>query len=115
MQIILGGMVYDEKKGKGIRRKFLPEPNPTTIDFNKDGTLHTICEKAIELFYKEFKSVSTDDIKIADSSGNVISCDFSQKVSEYYGTNGYLPSRHKLYTVLYLTPKVYTLLHSSLN
>ena len=35
-------MIFDKKKGKGVHRKSLPEPNPVTIDFEKDGTLGNV-------------------------------------------------------------------------
>lgn len=100
-------MIFDKKKGKGVRRKSLPEPNPVTIDFEKDGTLGNVCEKAFQLFFKEFKTISPKDVKIADSSGNLRNCDYSQKVSQFYACNGYLPSRYKLYTVIDFSAKVY--------
>lgn len=41
-------MLFDEKKSKGIRRKSLPEPNPTAVDIDKNATLKNLCEKAME-------------------------------------------------------------------
>lgn len=47
MQVLLGGMIYDPKKEKGIHKKFLPEPNPTQVEFNKAETLLALCEKLL--------------------------------------------------------------------
>lgn len=98
-------MLFDEKKSKGIRRKSLPEPNPTAVDIDKNATLKNLCEKAMELYYKGYSQTALSDIKVADSSGNVLDCDLSQKVSDFYSINGYVPSRYKFYTVLHF-PKV---------
>ena len=70
------------------------------IYIDKDATLLSLCEKTLEHSYKEYTNTSVSDIKIADSSGNVLDCDLSQKVSLFYSSNGFLPSRHKFYTVL---------------
>ncbi|XP_019859118.1 PREDICTED: uncharacterized protein LOC109587313 isoform X1 [Amphimedon queenslandica] len=104
MKILLGGMVYDVKKGKGIRRKFLPEPNPTQVEFNKSDTLLAVCEKAIDLYYREF-DITMSDVFICDSSGVIVECDLQQKLFDYYAVNGYVPSRHKLYTLVKLDSK----------
>ena len=107
--VILGGMLHDEEK-KGIRRKSLPEPNPTQIDIDEDATLLSLCKEALELYYKEYANISVSDIKVADSSGNVLDCDLSQKVSLFYSSNGILPSRHKFYTVLDIS-KVWSIMN----
>ena len=76
-------MVYDVKKGKGIRRKFLPEPNPTQVEFNKNDTLLAVCEKAIDLYYREF-DITMSDVFICDPSGVIVECDLQQKLFDYY-------------------------------
>lgn len=100
-------MVLDTKQNKGIRRKYLPEPNPTKVELEKDSSLVTVFEKSIELYYKEMPNVSVSDVMLADSAGNIIDIkdQDSWKLGDYYSVNQYTPSRHKLYTVVNL-PKV---------
>ena len=95
-------MVFDCKKKKGVRRKFLPELNPTKVEMPKDSTIFDVFEKAIQLYYKEYKDVSYSDVMLADSAGNVITIeDMSRwKLGEYYSKNRFLPSHHKLYTMV---------------
>lgn len=96
--------MYDPKKNKGIRKKFLAEPNPTLVEFEKDATLMAVCKKAIDLYYKECdETVTVDDVKLADSAGNILECSLNQSLFEYYSSHGFIPSRHKLYTALYLS------------
>ena len=92
-------MIFDPKKGKGIRKKFLPEPNPTTVEVEKSDTFFFILRKAIDLFYREF-DISVEDIMFCDSTGAVIKCNLQQKIGEYYFANNFVPSRHKLYTAI---------------
>ena len=103
-QICLGGMIYDPRKNKGVRRKFLPEPNPTKVDMLKDSTIFDVFQKSIELYYKEFSDVKINDVMLADSVGNMIHVDdlSGWKLSDYYSRNQFVPSRRKLYTMIYL-------------
>ena len=98
-------MVYDNKKGKGVRKKFLPEPNPVKIELLKDSTIFDVFQKSIELFYSGF-NVSVNDVMLADSTGNQITTDddiSGWRLGKYYLKNKLIPSRHKLYTMIDLS------------
>lgn len=45
-------MFLDEKKNKEIRHKSLPDQIQHHI--GKDATVKNLCEKAMELYYKEY-------------------------------------------------------------
>ena len=87
---------------KGVRRKYLPEPNPARVMLSKDSDITTVLQKAIDYFYKDFSPISTTDILLADSSGNKIEISNPKewKLGDYYSRNGFKPSRHKFYTML---------------
>ena len=100
-------MIYDRVKDKGVRRKFLPEPNPAKVEFTKDCSILAVFEKAIELFFKQF-SITTNDVMLASSSGIKIDVDPKCKLHDYYLHNHYLPSKHKLYTMVNLVRNSYS-------
>ena len=101
-------MIFDQKQNKGVRRKYLPEPNPARVMLSKDSDITTVLQKAIDYFYKDFSPISTTDILLADSSGNKIEISNPKewKLGDYYSRNGFKPSRHKFYTML-LSSKVF--------
>ena len=101
-------MIFDENKGKGIRRKSLPEPNPTKIEMPKNSTIFEVFERAIQLYYKGYPNISASDIMLADSSGDPIVIDDIEgwELGIYYSANDFIPSRHKLYTMIELPSKV---------
>lgn len=90
-------------KDKGIRRKFLPEPNPTRVEFTKGSSILSVFEKSVNLFYKDFPRITANDVMLANSSGNRIEVDPSCKLRDYYLQNQYVPSKHKLYTMVDLS------------
>ena len=101
LQVILGGMIYDPVLKRGIRKKIIPEPNPTRVELPKSASLDIVVEKAKDLY---FKDVDCSDVsyKLADSSGMTILIEdqTAWKLSEFYKQNGLMPSRHKLYIML---------------
>ena len=54
-------MLFDEKRKKGVRRKCLPEPNPTKIVIKKDASLSDVFDRAIELYYKDFSGITNEN------------------------------------------------------
>ena len=97
--------MYDNSKNKGVRRKFLPEPNPTKVEMDKKSTICNVYEKSIDLYYKQFSTISVNDVMLADSAGNIIEISNPTEwtLGDYYNQNHFLPSRHKLYTVVDLS------------
>ena len=104
-QILLGGMIFDRRQNKGVRRKYLPEPNPARVMLSKNSDIRTVLPKAIDYFYKDFPPISTTDILLA---GNKIEISNPKewKLGDYYSRNGFKLSRHKFYTML-LSSKVF--------
>ena len=94
-QVILGGMVYD----KGVRKKYLPEPNPTKVELKRDTKYHDILELA--MYFPEFEE-STDSLSLADSSGMPITVadEMTWTLGSFYSANCLQPSRYKLYVVI---------------
>ena len=62
------------RKRKGVRRKSLPEPNPTKIEL-KDSSLFDVFQKAIEMYYKGFHQVTLNDVMLAYLAGNALEID----------------------------------------
>lgn len=99
---MLGGMVYDSKCGKGIRRKTLPEPNPNKVQISGTATLKDIFSKAKELYFPDKKNDNIEQyMRLSDSSGVSFIIDEPDKwtVETFYQTNNLKSSRHKLYVV----------------
>ena len=98
-------MIFDSKKKKGIRRKLLPKPNPTKVEMPKDSSIFEVFQKAVQLYYKEFSNITFNDVILADSSGNPIDIEdmANWKLGEYYSKHQFIPSRHKLYTMIGLS------------
>ena len=98
MQVTLGGMVCDPGLKRGVCKRFSPEPNPTKVEFSKATTWKELCHKACELFFSELEP-NEDDLLLVDSSEVAINaaCPQSWILGDYYQTNGFQPSWHKLY------------------
>lgn len=98
MQVTLGGMIYDPGLKRGVRKRFLPEPNPTKVELSRETTWKELCCRACELFFSELLP-NEDDLLLVDSNGVAINvaCPQSWILGEYYHSNGFQPSRHKLY------------------
>ena len=100
-QVILGGMVYDNTLRKGVRKKYLPEPNPTKVELKRDTKYHDILELAKTMYFPEFEE-STDFLSLADSSGMPITVadEITWTLGSFYSANCLQPSRYKLYVVI---------------
>ena len=102
-------MIFDKKKNKGIRRKCLPEPNPTKVELKNDSTLNDIFKKSIELYYKEYPDITLSDVMLTNSSGIAVEIENPNewRLLDYYTKNQYVPSRHKLYTMIDLDKVIF--------
>ena len=109
LQIILGGMVYDHTLCKGVRKKYLPEPNPTKVELKRETKYHDLLGLARRIYFSEFQE-STDSLSLADSSGMPISVadETMWTLGSFYSANSLQPSRYKLYVVI----KVVFITHS---
>ena len=100
-------MIYEPEKKRGIRKKFLPEPNPSRVELHSSSTLATILEQARELYFSEYQ-VGDKDIMLCDSSGYQIEIEDTSTwtLSTFYQNQHLSPSRFKLYTMIDIS-KVY--------
>ena len=91
-------MLYDGELQRGVRKKCLPEPNPTKIEMNKSSTLSSVFESAKKLFFKDMEG----ELMLGDSYGTVIhvSEPAMWSLGTFFETNGLQPSRYKLYVIM---------------
>jgi len=94
-------MVYYPILQRGVRKKYLPDPNPTKIELPKDVKYEDILQMAISLFFEEFEPTK-NTLSLADSSGVPIQLSDPDNwtLGSFYQGNGLQPSRYKLYVVL---------------
>lgn len=92
-------MVYDRSKKRGVRRRYLPEPNPRKVTMQRDSTFVDVCRKAIELFFSDH-NLDEADIMLADSGGFQIDVPEGWRLGSYYQDNNIVPSRYKMYTMI---------------
>ena len=52
IQIILGGMVYDDDLERGVRKKYLNEPYPQKVELARNATLADVFQKAKQLYFR---------------------------------------------------------------
>ena len=93
-------MIYDSELNRGVRKKYLPEPNPQKVEFPRDASLTSVFEKAIHLFFQDLE-VDSEALSLADSGGVLIPVQDrdSWSLSVFYSKNRLQPSRYKLYVV----------------
>ena len=96
IQIILGaGMMYDPDLERGVKKKILPEPNPSRVELPKIASVEMVVAKAKELYFRDEPG---DDIatsyRLADSNGVTIVIDDPDKWNlwDFYQQNGLVPS-----------------------
>ena len=99
--IILGGMVFDPIVGRGVRKRYLHEPNPTKVEMRRDSSYNKVLKMAVSIFF-ELYNPELDSLSLADSNGVTIniSSRATWTIGTFYQSNGLQPSRHKLYVVL---------------
>jgi len=86
-------MVYDPILRRGVRKKYLPDPNPTKIELSKDAKYGDILQMAISVFrgvrtYKGYTDSSGVPIRLSDPD--------NWTLGSFYQSNGLQPSRYKL-------------------
>ena len=101
LQITLGGMVFDRELNRGVRKKYVSEPNPQKVELQRDSTLPAVLEKAKELYFKDMHP-QLDALSLCDSSGVLIPVqdDIAWTLGAFYNNNLLQPSRYKLYVAL---------------
>ena len=94
-------MVYDARKGRGVRKKHHPKPNPTKVELSKRSTIFDVFNKAIQLYYKGRSEVIVNDVSLADSTGKEIAVE-----NLSHGGFGITIPRMGLYTMVDVSNKV---------
>ena len=94
-------MIYGEELNRGVRKKYLPEPNPLKVELARDASLTAVFEKAKQLFFEEVE-VNAESMCLADSGGVLIPVEdrANWSLSSFYQKNRLQPSRYKLYVVV---------------
>jgi hypothetical protein len=81
MTIILGGMVFDGRLGKGVKQK-LREPNPQKVELPRKSNLTDVFNKAKELFSDKESSIT--NMYLGDSCGLIVNVEKSKWVLDSY-------------------------------
>ena len=94
-------MIYDPEQKKGVRKKCLPEPNPTKIEVESNATLLDLQRKAKELYFEEYYT-SGEELIMSDSSGIPIyvSNPKTWTLGTFYESHSLQPSKYKMYFML---------------
>ena len=96
-------MIYDPMLKKGVKKKVLPEPNPTRVELPKLSTLQAVFSKATELYFSDLDDeIDKFILSLSDSSGIPIHVADSDTwvLIDFYRHNGLQPSRYKLYVTI---------------
>ena len=95
-------MVYDDDLERGVRKKYLNEPNPQKVELARNATLADVFQKAKQLYFSEI-DVDVDSMCLADSAGILIPIQDKESwsLSSFYQKNRLQPSRYKLYVAVY--------------
>ena len=94
-------MVYDTELMRGIRKRYLPEPNPQRVELPRNATLRDVFNKAKQLYFSEIET-NIESMCLADSGGILIPIDDKDSwlLSFFYQKNHLQPSRYKLYVAV---------------
>lgn len=101
LQVILGGMIYDPILCRGVRKKYLHDPNPTKVELKRESSYEEVLNMAVSLYFEAYDP-SLDKLSLADSNGMPIQVASADEwtLGAFYQNNGLQPSRYKLYVVL---------------
>ena len=93
--------MYDPNLCRGVRKRYLHEPNPTRVEMKRDCSYKDVLEKAVSLFFEAYEP-KLDSLSLADSNGMPIhiACPDKWTLGNFYQSNGLQPSRYKLYVVI---------------
>ena len=91
-------MLYNKKLKCGLRKKSLPEPNPTKVELPQSTTFFELQAKAKSLFFQDYNGI----MLLGDSQGTVIHISDPQQwtLGSFYQRNQFQPSKHKLYIIM---------------
>ncbi len=60
-------MVYDKESGKGIKKKWLPDPNPRKVEMARSCSLVELFNKGKDIYFHPDTCI--DELKLGDSRG----------------------------------------------
>ena len=95
-------MVFDPILGRGVRKRYLHEPNPTRVKMKRESSYEDVLKRQYHFFLRRIYNPDLDSLSLADSTGmpiNVASCE-NWTLGAFYRNNGLQPSRYKLYVVI---------------
>ena len=97
----MGGKIYDNNLGKGVRKKYQPEPNPTKVELKRETKYTELLNLAKRMYFSEFEE-SSDALCLADSAGVPISVsnETTWTLGTFYSGYALQPSRYNLYVLL---------------
>lgn len=89
-------MIYERKKGKGVRKGKLPPPKKVELPLN--STLQDLLLFGRNEFFNKINP-PLKCLSLADSSGQKIGVDDDEEwtIGAFYEANDFKPSRYKLY------------------
>ncbi len=95
-------MIYDPTLKKGVKKQFLPHPNPNKVELPKMANLQIVYKKAIELYFKDIDGTENFKLCLADSSGIPLHIEKEESwiLCHFFQQNGLKQSRFKLYVML---------------
>ena len=93
-------MLYDCDLKKGIRKKSLPEPNPTKVEVESNSSLLEVQKRAKELYFKKY-TTPPEMLLMGDSSGvPILITDTTWTIGTFFQNHSLQPSRYKMYFML---------------
>ena len=104
-------MIFDHTAGKGIKKKWIPQPNPRKVEMARRSSLQDVLKKAKDIYFYDHCDYSS--LRLADTNGIMIEVETSGWMLEtYYENNDFKPSRHKMYVMQYDDEQVRVHVHT---
>ena len=87
--------MYDPILGRGVRKRYLHEPNPTRVELKRGSSYEDLLKMAVSLFFEDYDP-SLDNLSLADSNGMPIqvASPNSWTLGTFYQSNDLQPSRY---------------------
>ncbi len=94
-------MIYDSVTGKGVKKRYIGNPNPRKLEMLRRSTMAQLLQKGIDIYFDKW-DISLSDVQLADSDGILIELtDLNCTLDSYFTRNDYKPSKHKIYVMVY--------------
>lgn len=90
----MGGMIFDPSIGKGVKRGSIGHPNPRKVEIPRQSTM-------VDVSLEMYVDITLSDVRLADSDGIMVELpDQTCSLENYFTSNQYKPSKHKLYVMI---------------